>query len=349
MKRRAFYLAAIAVLAVLIFPATAFARDILKNNDPDKYYVLLDTNNQIVTVYEKDDAGEYTHITRRFICTSGRTEIDPTIPDDQGTPTPRGTWKAGGRERFGKFASFANEYARYWTQIVGGNYFHSIMFGKRNVNSLKQSPYHSLGNNVSHGCVRLYVEDAKWLYYYACPGTTIEVSHSEPSNPELTRALKSSLPFSEYNTIQKKFFDTPELPNYTAWTVTDDADMRTGNGSNDSRIALLPLGTAVEVLQEGDPWCKVSYKGKEGYIRLAYLTFTEGLTSSTSEASLIKSTTYLLKEPKRGADTIFKVPTYTSVKVLDRDTEGYVHISIWGQTGYVPSRSIVNGWGTIRK
>ncbi|MDD3920261.1 MAG: SH3 domain-containing protein [Eubacteriales bacterium] len=349
MKQRTWISALLAVLTVLLLPSAAYARDILKNTDPDKYYILLDTNNQVVTVYEKDDQGEYTHITRRFICTSGRTEIDPTIPDDQGTPTPRGTWKIGGRERFGKFASFANEYARYWTQIVGGNYFHSIMFARRNVNSMKQSPYYTLGNAASHGCVRLYVEDAKWLYYYACPGTTVKVSHSEPSDPELTRSLKSSMAFSDYNTLQKNFFDTPELPNYTAWTVVEDADMRTGNGSNDSRIALLPLGTPVEVLQEGDPWCKVLYNKREGYIRLAYLSFTEGLMNSTSEASLIKSTVYLLKEPKRDSEVIFKVPTYTSVKVLDRDTEGYVHVSIWGKTGYIAERSLVTGWGTLRK
>lgn len=129
------------VFALLLQPDTAHALDELKNTDPDKYYILLDLRNQIVTVYERDDAGAYTRIVRRFLCTTGRTEVDPEDPEDEATPTPKGIWKMGGRERFGKFANFGNEYARYWTQIVGDVYFHSIMFSRRDVNKLKSGAY----------------------------------------------------------------------------------------------------------------------------------------------------------------------------------------------------------------
>lgn len=349
MKRRLFCLLFAALLALMAFPATGAARDELKNTDPDKYYILLDTNNQIVTVYERDDAGEYTRIVRRFLCTTGRTELDPEDPEDQGTPTPRGIWKIGGRERFGKFAAFAGEYARYWTQIVGGNYFHSIMFGRRDINTLKASPYHSLGNNISHGCVRLYVEDAKWLYYYACPGTTVKVSTTEPRNRELAEALKSDLSFKNYNALQKGFYDAEELPNFTAWTVMEDADMRTGNGSNDSRIAKLPLGTAVEVLQVGDPWCKIKYNKREGYIRTAYITFEEGVMQSREDADILRGTTYLQAAPDRKADVLFKVPAFTSVKVLESSTEDWLKVEVWGKQGYLPARVVIKGWGQIRE
>ncbi len=349
MKRRFFLLPAIFALVIFLFAPAAYARDELKNTDPDKYYILLDLNNQVVTVYEKDDAGEYTRIVRRFICTSGRTSPDPDDPEDKGTPTPRGVWKIGGRERFGKFAAFAGEYARYWTQIVGGNYFHSIMFGRRDVDHLKSSPYNSLGNNISHGCVRLYVEDAKWLYYYACPGTTIYVSTSEPKNAALTRALKSDIPFKTYNAMQKNIYDEPELKNHTAWTVTDDAQMRTGNGSNDRLIAKLSADTTVEVLQVGDPWCKVLYNKKEGYIRTAHLTFKEGSMQSRKDADIIKGTVYLLQAPDRKADVLFKVPTYTSVKVLEEANENFVRVHVWGAEGYLAKSSLTKGWGLDRE
>ena len=68
------------VLALLFAPRTADALDELKNTDPDRYYILLDLRNQIVTVYERDEAGEYTRIVRRFLCTTGRTEVDPEDP-----------------------------------------------------------------------------------------------------------------------------------------------------------------------------------------------------------------------------------------------------------------------------
>lgn len=50
-------LCALAVIAALSVPRPAKALDELKNTDPDKYYILLDLRNQIVTVYERDEAG----------------------------------------------------------------------------------------------------------------------------------------------------------------------------------------------------------------------------------------------------------------------------------------------------
>jgi len=348
MKARAFSLFLAALLVLTAFPAKAFARDELKNTDPDKYYILLDTKNQVVTVFEHDDQGAYTHIVRRFLCSSGSTEPDdPLDPEDIGTPTPRGKWKIGGRERFGKFANFSGEYARYWTQIVGSVYFHSLLFGARNVNAMKSYPFRHIGKNVSHGCVRLYVEDAKWLYYYACPGTVVYVSNSEPYNPKLTRALKSELSFKEYNALQKGFYDEQEEPNLTAWTVKKNADLRSGNGTNDRRLAKLPLDAAVEVLQYGDPWCKVRYKKREGYIRTAYLTFEEGVMESTPDADILRSTTYLRADPVDGAKLLFKVPALTTVQVLQNDGSGWVKVNVWNTEGYLPAKSLQKGWGLL--
>ena len=134
-------------------------------------------------MFERDETGAYTKIVRTFLCSSGRTDVDEADPEDEGTPTPRGIWKIGGRERFGKFANFGSSYARYWVQIVGSIYFHSILFNKRSIDAMDREAYSDMGSKVSHGCVRLYVEDARWLYYYACPGTTIEISAGEPSKP----------------------------------------------------------------------------------------------------------------------------------------------------------------------
>ena len=334
------------VFALLLQPDTAHALDELKNTDPDKYYILLDLKNQIVTVYERDDAGAYTRIVRRFLCTTGRTEVDPEDPEDEATPTPKGIWKMGGRERFCKFANFGNEYARYWTQIVGDVYFHSIMFSRRDVNKLKSGAYSRLGQNVSHGCVRLYVEDAKWLYYYACPGTTIEVSTSEPSNRALRKALKSSLSFSDYNALQKAFYDGPELPNPRAWITMDGARMRKEGKDSASSVKKLALGTEVEVLLEGDAWIKVRYDEREGYVKRGYLSMVEGQIDTREDANLIRQTVWLMSAPGSDGERIVKVPTDTSVKVLETSEDGkYIKIEYWGETGYIRSNAVKKGWG----
>ena len=346
-------LAAVMLLSVFAaMPRQALAYDDLKNTDPNKYYILLDLKNQIVTVFEKDANGEYTKVVRRFICTSGRSgtgEIDPdTGEKDMGLPTPKGIWKIGGRERFGEFTAFDGTYARYWTQIVGGNFFHSIMYGKRDVKTLQSGAFRSLGNNVSHGCVRLYVEDAKWLYYYACPGTTIKVSITEPSNKEMKKKLKTKMSFSDYKAFQANFFDNEELPNPSAWIVKDGAEIRTGNGSNDHAIKKLPADTQVEILQIAEPWTKVKYEKREGYIRTAYLTFKKGTMMSRDDADIMKRTAYMYAEKDTDSTQITKVPTYSSVDVLEADSgDGWTKIDYWGEKGYVQSKELTKGWGVI--
>lgn len=347
-KRFLFILAAfIMFCGIAIAPRPALAYDELKNTDPDKYYILLDLKNEIVTVFEKDENCEYTKVVRRFICTSGRTELDPLDPEDEGTPTPKGIWKIGGHERFGEFTAFGGTYAQYWTQIVGGVFFHSIMYSKRDVNTLQSGAFRRLGSRGSHGCVRLYVEDAKWLYYYACPGTTINVSTTEESNSEMRKLLKTKLSFKEYNEFQKHIYDEPELPNPKAWIVKEDADIRTGNGSNDGVVKRLPLGTEVEVLQIAEPWAKVKFEKREGYIRTAYITFKQGSMMSREDADILKRTEYMYTEPDKDSEKITKVPAYSSVIVTEADKEGWTKISYWGEEGYVESKVLTKGWGVI--
>ena len=39
------------IMLIAMIPSAAFARDDLKNTDPDRYYIVLDLKNQIVFVY----------------------------------------------------------------------------------------------------------------------------------------------------------------------------------------------------------------------------------------------------------------------------------------------------------
>lgn len=348
LKRIFFLLAAVVIFCGIALPArTALAYDELKNTDPDKYYILLDLKNQIVTVFEKDDNGEYTKVVRRFICTSGRTELDPLIPEDEGTPTPSGLWKIGGRERFGEFTAFRGTYAQYWTQIVGGVYFHSIMYDSADANTLQSGAFRRLGSKGSHGCVRLYVEDAKWLYYYACPGTTINVSNTEKSDSATKKLLKTKMSFSEYKAFQKTFHDAAELPNPKAWIVKDEADVRTGNGNNDRVVKRLPLGTEVEVLQIAEPWAKVKLENREGYIRTAYITFQQDVMMSKEDADILKRTVYIYAEPNEDSEKLSKVPEYSSITVTEPDKDGWTKIRYWNAEGYVETNALTKGWGVI--
>ena len=348
MKRTISTLLLATIFLSLLLPITASARDELKNTDPTKYYILLDLRNQFVTVFEKDAQGEYTKVVRRMICTTGRTNVNSDDPEDVATPTPRGVYKIGGRERFGEFAAFRATYARYWTQIVGGVYFHSIMFSKRDLNTLQSSAYNGLGRNMSHGCVRLYVEDAKWLYYYAPPGTTINVSTTEPANRALTKQLKYAMSFKEYDAFQKTIYDEPELPNFMGYVTYDGAQVRSGNGTADKALFKLPEGVEVEMLQIGDAWHKIKYNDREGYVKSAFISLEQGKVTGKADADVIRSTVYMSVSPDKSADVIVKIPRDTSVKVLEPAENGWVKVQYYNEVGYVPSSSVIKGWGTIR-
>lgn len=344
MAKRLLYRGAALILAwCMLLPSYALARDELKNTDPEKYYIELDTGNQVVTVYQKDDAGEYTRIVRRMVCTTGKTEPQGIEP---ASPTPSGRWKIGARERFGKFAAFGGEYARYWTQIVGGVYFHSIMFGKRELTALKKGPFGSLGNTGSHGCVRLYVEDAKWLYYHACPGTTVNVL-ARSRREEFSASLKTKMPFAEYDAFQQNIFDNEPLPYREAWISVDNVQMRTGNGTNDQLIRKLKKDTKVRVLQEGDPWVKIDMDGKEGYVKRCYITYEEGVMQSRPDGKYVSGTVYLYAEPSTRAKRLYKVARDSSITVLAELTSGWTLVDFWGTLGYIQSRLIKTGWATI--
>ena len=335
------------------FPMGALAKDELKNTDPEKYYLVLDLKSQVVTVYLKNETGEYTDadIVRRFLCSSGSNRPKTDDPKDIGSPTPRGVWKIGGRQRFGRFASFSDR-ARYWVQIVGDNLFHSVMYDKDDFSTLVASPYGNLGSAVSHGCVRLHVEDAKWLYYYACPGTTILVTDSQKGDSVLKASLKKNqMKFAAYRDLQANFYDIEELPNDKCWVSVDNARIRKGNNRNANLVVSPGTGAELEILFRSPAWYCVRIDGRTGYILRGYITETQGTRDTVETATLIKFSDWMYTEKDdKVANEICKVPNDTSVKVLEAgdvwtkiqyvDEFGFID-----ETGYIKTEKLYTGWG----
>lgn len=77
-----------------------------------------------------------------------------------GSPTIRGRYSTTG---FKRPSLSTDRRARYCTQIRGGYFFHTILASNG-----------ELGHSLSHGCVRLAVNDARWIYN-TIPGRTTVV------------------------------------------------------------------------------------------------------------------------------------------------------------------------------
>lgn len=55
---------------------------------------------------------------------------------------------------------------------------------------LSTKSYRALGSRASHGCIRLLVHDAKWIYDNVEEGTVVTITENLPYDPELTQSLK---------------------------------------------------------------------------------------------------------------------------------------------------------------
>lgn len=124
------------------------------------YKIIVDIGDQRVYI-GKWNGSEYKTLVKKMKCSTGK----------DSTPTPQGTYqmdgKAGGEWYY--FKDF-NCYAKWATRIVGGILFHSVTFNSRKRPS---GSVHSLGRKASHGCVRLSIDDAKWIYDNCPSGTTV--------------------------------------------------------------------------------------------------------------------------------------------------------------------------------
>ena len=104
---------------------------------------------------------------RTMPCSTGVPGTDDATPtgdfiiDESGTK--RGTWF---------YSNAYHEGARYWVGFVGGTYlFHSVPMDKDG--NLIAAEAAKLGTPASHGCVRLSVADAYWLYSTIPDGTPL--------------------------------------------------------------------------------------------------------------------------------------------------------------------------------
>jgi len=89
-------------------------------------------------------------------------------------PTPKGTFHIQNRgQHF--YNATVKEGAYYWTSFKGsGAYlFHSVPVNAKGKYIVSEA--HKLGQRASHGCVRLSVADAHWIYSHVPYGMTVKI------------------------------------------------------------------------------------------------------------------------------------------------------------------------------
>ncbi len=134
------------------------------------YPYLIKVNRQMctVTIYERDAKGEYTVPIKAMLCSPGY-------------ETPLGTFKTPVKYRWKLLMD--DVWGQYSTRIVDGILFHSVWYYEQDPATLSNRQFNKLGTICSHGCIRLNVEDAKWIYDNCPIGTTVIIYDSSDPGP----------------------------------------------------------------------------------------------------------------------------------------------------------------------
>lgn len=122
-----------------------------------KWLILVDTKKNKVGIYS---GSKNNWIQAKYwSCTSGARR----------TPTVKGTFTVKGKGlRFGS-SSYT---CWYYTQFYGNYLFHSVLYKPGSKTTIKDG---RLGINASHGCVRLSLSNAKWIYDNIPKGTKVVI------------------------------------------------------------------------------------------------------------------------------------------------------------------------------
>ena len=141
-----------------------YSEDAKKSDEyvsPYKAFVSRSKNR--VWIYKWTGTG-YDKLVKKFKCTTGK----------RSTPTITGTYQAVGQAGV-RWWHMDGCWVQYCFIIDGGYFFHSLLYSKKGDSRPTSGSVYDLGRNASHGCVRLELKNAKWIYDHCMPGMTVVI------------------------------------------------------------------------------------------------------------------------------------------------------------------------------
>jgi peptidoglycan hydrolase-like protein with peptidoglycan-binding domain len=144
-----------------------FSENAVESDKPyHPYFIKVDISEQRLYIYTwNENKQDYSTLVKKVKCSTGA----------KGTPTPTGTFQdtTGPGKRWHHFSDYAC-WAQYAFYIKGDIMIHSVLYTKKG-GSPTFGSVHNLGRRASHGCVRVAVKDAKWVWENCGVGTTIVI------------------------------------------------------------------------------------------------------------------------------------------------------------------------------
>ncbi len=134
------------------------------------YYLYVEKGSFTLTIYEKDDNGEYTEVYATYRLAHG------------GNKTPAGKFTlTGDRERWHAFPDGGT--VQFAVHYEGHLYIHSPLYATDDPTQLWPKYYDGekgIGKESTGGCLRMVTEAAKFIYDNCPSGTVIEIVNGSP-------------------------------------------------------------------------------------------------------------------------------------------------------------------------
>ncbi|MGH4140453.1 L,D-transpeptidase family protein [Clostridium sp.] len=128
----------------------------IKATSGTNFYVQVDLSKQRVNIFTKSE--EKWILDKSFMCSSGKSS----------TPTVKGNFII--KDKGPMFRAGSNTICNYYTRFYGNYLFHTVLLdNNENIQDGR------LGTPLSHGCIRLAIDDAKYIYTNIPYGTSVSV------------------------------------------------------------------------------------------------------------------------------------------------------------------------------
>ena len=152
-------------------PAASPGASAAPEKPKQSYYIKINAQAQVITIYTTDSSGNYTVPVKAILCSTAA----------DGVSTPLGKFKI--LEKFRWKLLIHDVWGQYSCRFSGRVLLHSVPYRRQDTNSLFASYFNKLGSPASSGCVRMNVADAKWIYDNCSVGTVVEVYKSADPGP----------------------------------------------------------------------------------------------------------------------------------------------------------------------
>lgn len=197
------------------------------------YMIKVNRKMNVVTIYMPDEDGYYTVPYKAMVCSVGLNN-----------KTPTGTFKMQ-KDRYEWRELVGQVYGQYAVRIRRSIMFHSVPYYRPAKDQLESEEFNKLGEPASKGCVRLSVEDAKWIYDNCQKGTIVQIFDSDYVGP-LGKPEPIHMDLSDERCCYDPTDDFEENP----WLKDDSQNAKDAQAAADAVKGVRAAGDRVDDSQE---------------------------------------------------------------------------------------------------